>query len=96
MPRDCTTKPVALATMACSKLIFEPSAKLVTIAGFCPHVSAKPCWVVGLRYGSWRPLTLPITRGVRPEPRDPSVQVHLHARLVAVAGGHDHAMLRSA
>ena len=49
MPRDCTLKPVALATIACSKLIFEPSAKLVTIAGFCPHLSAKPFWVVGLR-----------------------------------------------
>ncbi len=36
MPRDLTTKPVALATMACSKLIFEPSAKLVTIAGILP------------------------------------------------------------
>ena len=41
--------PVALATIACSKLIFEPSAKLVTIAGFWPHFSAKPFCVVGLR-----------------------------------------------
>ena len=45
-------KPVAFATIACSKLIFEPSAKDVTIAGFCPHCSANPCCVVGLRYGS--------------------------------------------
>ena len=49
MPRDRTSKPVALATIACSKLIFEPSAKLVTIAGFWPHFSAKPFCVVGLR-----------------------------------------------
>ena len=40
MPRDRTLKPVALATMVCSKLVFEPSAKLVTIAGFCPQRSA--------------------------------------------------------
>jgi sugar phosphate permease len=48
MPRERTLKPVALATIACSKLIFEPSAKLVTIAGFCFHFSAKPFCVVGL------------------------------------------------
>ena len=29
-----TSKPVALATIDCSKLILEPSAKLVTMAGF--------------------------------------------------------------
>ncbi len=69
MPRDRTRKPVALATIDCSQLILVPSAKLVTIAGFCPHRSAQPCWVVGFRYGSWRPLTLPTTRGVRPSPR---------------------------
>ena len=56
MPRDFTTKPVALATIACSKLIFEPSAKLVTIAGFWPHFSAKPFCVVGVRYGSCKSL----------------------------------------
>jgi hypothetical protein len=49
MPRERTLKPVALATMLCSKLILEPSAKLVTIAAFCPQRSAKPCCVVGLR-----------------------------------------------
>ena len=49
MPRLGTFSPQALATIACSKLTFEPSAKLVTIAGFCPHFSAKPFWVVGLR-----------------------------------------------
>ena len=49
MPRERTLKPVALATMLCSKLIFEPSAKLVTIAAFCPQRSAKPFCVVGLR-----------------------------------------------
>ena len=68
MPRDWTLKPVALATIACSKLIFEPSAKLVTMAGFWFHFSAKPFCVVGLRYGSCNPLMLPITRGVRPRP----------------------------
>ena len=49
MPRERTLKPVALATIVCSKLILEPSAKLVTIAGFCCHRSANPFWVVGLR-----------------------------------------------
>jgi hypothetical protein len=49
MPRERTLKPVALATMLCSKLILEPLAKPVTIAAFCPQRSAKPCWVVGLR-----------------------------------------------
>ena len=63
MPRCSTFAPVALATIVCSKLIFEPSANEVTIAGFWPHFSAKPAWVSGLRYGSCRPLTLPITRG---------------------------------
>ena len=49
MPRARTVKPVAFATIACSKLIFEPSANDVTIAGFCPHCSAKPFCVSGLR-----------------------------------------------
>ena len=49
MPLELTLKPVALATMVCSKLILEPSAKLVTIAPFCPHRSAKPFCLVGLR-----------------------------------------------
>ena len=49
MPRLSTLKPVALATIACSKLIFEPSANEVTIAGFWPHFSAKPFCVFGLR-----------------------------------------------
>ncbi len=49
MPRCRTLKPVALATIVCSKLIFEPSANDVTIAGFWPHCSAKPFCVVGLR-----------------------------------------------
>jgi hypothetical protein len=40
---------VAFATIVCSKLILEPSAKEVTIAGFWPHFSAKPRWVSGLR-----------------------------------------------
>ena len=48
-PRERTLKSVALATMLCSKLILEPSAKLVTIVAFCPQRSAKPCWLVGLR-----------------------------------------------
>ena len=49
MPRDRTLKPVALATMVCSKLIFEPSANDVTMAAFWPQRSAQPCCVVGLR-----------------------------------------------
>ena len=68
MPRERTLKPVALATMVCSKLIFEPSANEVTIAAFCPHRSAHPFWVVGLRYGSWSPFTLTTARGVSPSP----------------------------
>ena len=48
-PADSTLKPVALATMVCSKLIFEPSANEVTIAAFWPQRSAQPFWVVGLR-----------------------------------------------
>jgi hypothetical protein len=49
MPRSRTPNPVAFATIACSKLILEPSAKLVTIDGFWPHCSAQPSWVVGFR-----------------------------------------------
>ena len=68
MPRCCTVKPVALATIACSNEIFEPSANDVTIDGFWPQFSAKPFCVVGFRYGSCSPLTLPITRGSSPRP----------------------------
>jgi hypothetical protein len=55
-PEDVTgiMKPVALAMTAYSKLIFEPSAKFVTMAAS----SAK----------SWRSPTLPSSRGVRPGP----------------------------
>ena len=49
MPRERTLKPVALATIDCSKLIFEPSANEVTIAAFWPQRSAQPFCVVGLR-----------------------------------------------
>ena len=49
MPRLGTFSPQALATIVCSNETFEPSAKLVTIVGFWPQRSAKPCWVVGLR-----------------------------------------------
>ena len=49
MPRSRTLNPVALATIVCSKLIFDPSANDVTIAGFCSHRSAHACCVVGLR-----------------------------------------------
>ena len=86
-----TLKPVALATIVCSKLILEPSANDVTMAGFCSQRSAHACCVVGLRYGSWRPLTLQTTRGIRPEPGDPAHEVHLQAGLVAVAGRQRHA-----
>ncbi len=34
MPRVRTLKPVAFATIDCSKLIFDPSANEVTIAAF--------------------------------------------------------------
>ena len=61
--------PVALATIACSKLILVPSAKEVTIAGFWPHCLAKPAWVVGVRYGSCSPLMLPQSTGRTPMPR---------------------------
>ena len=49
IPRWRTENPVALATMACSKLIFDPSANEVTMAGFCSQRSAHACCVVGLR-----------------------------------------------
>ena len=49
MPRLGVRSPKALATIACSKLMLVPSAKLVTMAGFCPHCFAKPAWVVGVR-----------------------------------------------
>ena len=49
MPRLATVMPVALATTACSKETLVPSAKLVTMAGFWPHCSAKAAWVVGVR-----------------------------------------------
>ena len=49
IPRERTLNPVALATIVCSKLIFEPSAKDVTMAAFWPQRSAQPCCVVGLR-----------------------------------------------
>src|SRR5215212_667409 len=68
IPRFKTVKPVAFATIVCSKLILEPSANDVTIAAFCPQRSAQPCCVVGLRYGSCNPLMLHTTRGVRPRP----------------------------
>ena len=42
MPRERTLNPVALATMLCSKLILEPSAKLFPTAAFCPQRSASP------------------------------------------------------
>ena len=44
--------PVAFATIDCSNEIFEPSANDVTIDADWPHCSAKPCCVVGFRYGS--------------------------------------------
>ena len=49
MPRERTLKPVAFATIDCSKLIFDPSAKEVTIAAFWPQRSAHPFCVVGFR-----------------------------------------------
>ena len=49
IPRWRTENPVAFATMACSKLIFDPSANEVTMAGFCSQRSAHACCVVGLR-----------------------------------------------
>ncbi len=95
MPRFGTVNPVALATIACSKEIFVPSAKLVTMYGSWPHFSAKPFCVVGLRYGSCRPLMLPRDqRRARPMPLHEADEVHLHARLVAVGAGEDDAGLR--
>ena len=94
MPRFATRMPVAFATIACSNEIFVPSAKLVTMWGFWPHFWAKPSCVVGLRYGSCRPLMLPHTSGVDADALHESVEVHLHAGLVAVACREDHAVLR--
>ena len=42
MPRRATVMPVALATIACSKEIFVPSAKLVTMCGSWPHLAREP------------------------------------------------------
>ena len=36
---------------------------------------------------------LPITRGIKPEPLDPAIQIHLDARLIAVAGGKNDSIL---
>ena len=94
MPRDLTTKPVALATIACSKLIFEPSAKLVTIAGFCPHFSAKPSCVVGRAIGILQSLDVADDPRRQAEALDPAEQIDLDARLVAVARRQDDAVLR--
>ena len=49
MPRLATVMPTALATMACSKFTFDPSANAVTISGFCPHFSANARCVSGVR-----------------------------------------------
>ncbi len=78
MPRCSTLKPVALATIACSKLIFDPSANDVTIAGFCPHRSANA--LLGRRVAVRVLEALDVAdhaRGRGPRPFDPAVQVHL-------------------
>ena len=36
---------------------------------------------------------MPITRGVKPEPFDPAIEIHLHAGLVAIAGRKNDAVL---
>ena len=93
MPRCRTVNPVAFATIACSNEIFEPSANDVTIDGVCPHCSAKPCCVVGLAVWILQPLDVSEHARLEPEALHPAVEVHLHARLVAVAGRQDDAVL---
>ena len=92
MPRWGALNPVALATIACSKDTFDPSAKLVTIVGFCPHLSAKSFWVVGA-VSVLEPLDVSHHTRDQPEAVDVSIQVDLHTWLVAVARGDDHARL---
>jgi hypothetical protein len=83
---------VAFATIACSKLIFEPSANEVTIAGFCP--SAPPTLLrrrVAVRV--LQPLDVAHDARDEAQPLTHRYEVHLHARLVAVAGGEDRPVL---
>ena len=93
MPRDLTLKPVALATIACSQLILVPSAKLVTMAGFCPHRSAKFLLSRWISIGILQAFDVADDARDQTEPLDPTIKIHLDARLVAVACRKDDAVL---
>src|SRR6266851_147458 len=87
IPRDLTLNPVALATIDCSKLILDPSAKDVTIAAFCPHRPA----LLGGRVAIGVLQALDVSDNARDETQTlhPSDQVHLQARFIAFASGKD-------
>ena len=92
MPRCWTVKPVAFATIACSNEIFEPSANDVTIAGFWPHCLGEPLLRRRVAVGVLQALDVADHARLEAEALHPAVEVELDARLVAVAGRHDHAV----
>ena len=91
MPRFATVMPVALATTACSKETLVPSAKLVTMAGFCPHFSAKAGLGRGGAVGVLQALDVAAEDGADAQALHEAPEVALDARLVAVHVGEDDA-----
>ena len=78
--------PVALATIACSKETFVPSAKLVTMYGSCPHCGEP---FLGRRGAEAILQTLDVAEDQRVETDagDESMQVEFDPGLVAVDPG---------
>ena len=93
MPRERTLKPVALATMLCSKLILELSGKLVTIAAFLSPTLGKAVLRGRVTIRVLKALHIPHQARREAKAFDPAIKVHLHARLVALTAGEDHAVL---
>ena len=91
MPRFATVMPVAFATTACSKETLVPSAKLVTMAGFCPHLLGEGRLGRRRAVGVLQALDVAAEHGADAEPLHEAPEVALHARLVAVDVGEDDA-----
>ena len=90
MPRFATVIPVALATMACSKEILVPSAKLVTMYGVLTPALGEAALGCRGAVGVLQALDVPADQWPQTDAPDEAREVQLDPRLVAVAAGEDH------
>ena len=93
MPRERTLKPVALATIVCSQADLGTVGETRHHRGILLPPLRKSLLSGRVAIRVLKPLDVADDARDQTEPLDPAVEIHLDARLIAVAGGKNDAVL---